>query len=68
MRACSARRPAGTFYCIKQMLMSVSIRCVRTSSGRQKQDIGVNAAHIGLHACITFENEVATESDNLLKL
>jgi len=50
------------------MLMSVSIRCVRTSSGRQKQDIGVNAAHIGLHACITFENEVATESDNLLKL
>jgi len=35
----------------RSMLFSLNIRCVRTSSGRQKQHLNVNA---GLHTCITF--------------
>jgi len=51
------------------MLLSLSIvSCVRTSSGRQKQHLDVNAARAGLHACNTLRNKIATESNKLLQI
>jgi len=50
------------------MLRSLSIRCVRTSSGRQKQHLGVNASRISLHTCSTFRNKIVAKPINCYKL
>jgi len=44
------------------------LAAVYTSSGRQKRHLGVNAARIGLHACITFRNKIVSKSDKLLQM
>jgi len=50
------------------MLLSLCIRCVRTSSDRQKQNLCVNAARICLQTCITFRNKIETKSNKLLQI
>jgi len=50
------------------MLLSLSTRCVRTSSGRRKQHLSAYAVHIGLHACITFRNKIVTKSNKLSQI
>jgi len=56
--------PAGTTL----VTPALSIRCVRTSSGHQKQHLGVNAARISLHTCINLRNKLVTKSKKLLQI
>ena len=52
----------------KVAISTVGLRCVRTSSGGQKQHLNFNAALIGSHTCITFGNKMVTKSNKLFQI
>jgi len=73
MQICNSRRLAGKFYFADHSSnatcwLSLSIHCLRISSGRHKQHRGVNAARIGLHTCVIVRDKIVTKSNKLLQL